>query len=94
MNQTETAVSTSTYVPVAALLTGINKPDHQQYFKTLSDKIKLRFKTHMAMLPARDCPNIKSAIEVLVSSILNGGNKRIYDWDEVKKNIYINKHTL
>lgn len=78
------------YLPVAALMTGINKPDHQQYFRALSDNIKARNKVHIAMLPARSCPSIKATVEALVSSVLNGDSSRIYDWDEVSYNsIYI-----
>lgn len=62
----------SNYLPVAALLTGINKPDHHKYFKSFADLLIEREHKHIAMLPAHDCPNIKSTIEALVSSIISG----------------------
>lgn len=73
-------VSGSAYLPVASILTGINKPDHHQYFKNLCDKLARRNGAHTVVLPARDCPNIKSTIEMLVSCALNKGqtnNKRV-----------------
>lgn len=67
----QNVVEGATYLPIAALLTGINKPDHHQYFKTFSNKMIARNNQHIAVLPARDCPNIKSTIEALVSSIIS-----------------------
>lgn len=61
---------------VAALLTGINKPDHYQYFKLLSHKMKRQKVAQTVFLPARDCPNIRTAIETIVSGILNDGKKQ------------------
>lgn len=67
----QNVVEGTTYLPVAALLTGINKPDHHQYFKTFANKMIARNNPHIAVLPARDCPNMKSTIEALVSSIIS-----------------------
>lgn len=67
----QNVVEGTTYLPVAALLTGINKPDHHQYFKTFANKLIARNNQHIAVLPARDCPNMKSTIEALVSSIIS-----------------------
>lgn len=74
-------VSGSVYLPVASLLTGINKPDHHQYFKNLCDKLNRRNGMHTVVLPARDCPNLKSTIELLVSCVLNKGRKHNYQDD-------------
>lgn len=74
--------SGSVYLPVASLLTGINQPDHHQYFRNLSDKLAQRNKFHTIVLPARDCPNVKSAIEILVSCALSNGRKYNYRDDE------------
>lgn len=35
-------------------------------------------------LPARDCPNVRTAIEILVSSILNNGHKQNRRNDDVR----------
>lgn len=74
-------VSGSNYMPVAALLTGINKPDYHQYFKTLSDKLMDQEKSRATILPARDCPNVKTAIENLVSCTINCGKRNNYRED-------------
>lgn len=70
------------YLSVAAILTGINKPDHFQYFKLLANEINKQKIVRTVFLPARDCPNIRSAIETLVSSILNDGRKHNYHDDD------------
>lgn len=67
-----------TLLRVAALLTGINKPDHHLYFKLLSNTICKKKIARTVFLPARDCPNVRTAIESLVSCILNNGRKHNY----------------
>lgn len=67
-----------TLLPVAALMTGINKPDHYEYFKLLSSTMSKKKIARTVFLPARDCPNVRTAIETLVSSILNNGRKHNY----------------
>lgn len=79
-------VSGSNYMPVAALLTGINKPDYHQYFKTLSDRLMDQEKSRATILPARDCPNVKAAIENLVSCTINCGKKNNYREDAFAPN--------
>lgn len=76
MDKSYSDVSGSVYLPVASLLTGINKPDHHQYFKNLCDKLTRRNGAHTVVLPARDCPNIRSTIEMLVSCALNKGRTK------------------
>lgn len=75
-------VAGSVYLPVASLLTGINKPDHHEYFKNLCDRLARRNGTHTVVLPARDCPSVKSTIEILVSCVLSNGRKNNYRDDE------------
>lgn len=73
----------ATYLRVAALLTGINKPDHYQYFKLLSQKMQKEKIAQTVFLPARDCPTVRAAIGVLVSTISNNGHKQIGEWQNV-----------
>lgn len=70
-------------LPVAALITGINKPDHYQYFKLLSSTLSKQKIARSVFLPARDCPNVRTAMETLVSCILNNGRKHNYREDTV-----------
>lgn len=67
----QNAVGGTTYLPVAALLTGINKPDHSQYFKTFANIVRHEEIGYVVVLPARDCSTVKSTIEALVSSIIS-----------------------
>lgn len=60
-----------TEIPTAALLTGINMPDHSAQFTTLSKKIKMNMSPHVATLPGSDCQNMKSLVENLVNQLIN-----------------------
>lgn len=86
-------VSGSVYLPVASLMTGINKPDHHQYFKNLCDQLIRRNGTHTVVLPARDCSNVKSTIELLVSCVLCNGRKHNYR-DEEEVNVCLTENRL
>ncbi|XP_055311868.1 origin recognition complex subunit 3 [Sitodiplosis mosellana] len=70
--------SDMTLLRVAALLTGINKPDHHQYFRLLSNTLNKKKIARTVFLPARDCPNVRTAIETLVSCLLSNGRKHNY----------------
>ncbi|XP_031627137.1 origin recognition complex subunit 3 [Contarinia nasturtii] len=70
--------SDMTFLRVAALMTGINKPDHHQYFRLLSNTMNKKKIARTVFLPARDCPNVRTAIETLVSCLLNNGRKHNY----------------
>lgn len=57
-------------LPTAAVLTGINQPDHYTFFKTFSDLIKQQIKSHVCIIQSRDCPTMKSTIETMVSGLM------------------------
>lgn len=67
---------------VAAVLTGVNKPDHHQYFKLLASTMRKKKIARTVFLPARDCPNIRTAMETLVSCMLSNGHKHNYQDDD------------
>lgn len=74
---------------MAAVLTGINKPDHHLYFKLLANTMSKKKIARTVFLPARDCPNVRTAIETLVSCFLCNGRKHNYQDDEMVRYIYI-----
>jgi origin recognition complex subunit 3 len=55
----------------AVLLTGVNQTDHLKQFETLSLQIANNCPSIITILQSRDCPTVKSAVEVLVSGIIN-----------------------
>lgn len=57
-------------VPTAALLTGINMPDHVAQFKGLSKQIKTSVTPHIACLYSQECQNIKYLVENMISQFL------------------------
>lgn len=78
----ETDVDGVSYLRVATLLTGINKPDHHQYFKLLASKMSKQKVARSVFLPARDCPNIRIAMETLVACLMANGHKHLYYGDD------------
>lgn len=71
-----------TLLRVAAVLTGINKPDHHHYFQLLASTMRKKKIARTVFLPARDCPNIRTAMETLVSCMLSNGRKHNYRDDD------------
>lgn len=63
-----------TNMPATALLTGINQPDHFHLFKTFADGICKMNNARVCIIQSRDCPNMKSAIETMVSGLMEGSN--------------------
>lgn len=57
-------------LPAAALLTGINQSDHEDQFQTLSQRINEQIKSSVAIINSRDAANLKSAVETLVSKVI------------------------
>lgn len=90
-NTTTNDSSDMTFLRVAALMTGINKPDHHQYFRLLSNTMNKKKIARTVFLPARDCPNVRTAIETLVSCMLNNGRKHNYrdETDVVRTEFFI-----
>lgn len=58
-------------VPAAALLTGINMPDHAAQFDTLAKEIKTKVTPHVTCLYSEDCQNLKQLIENMVNAFVN-----------------------
>lgn len=60
----------STNLQTAVLLTGVNQTDHLKQFSTLSSQITNNCNTIITILKSNDCPNLKSAVELLVSGFV------------------------
>lgn len=58
-------------MPTTALLTGINQPDHYKLFKTFSDLVHFDAQSLVSIIQSRDCPNMKAAIETMVSGLID-----------------------
>lgn len=61
----------STNLQTAVLLTGVNQTDHLKQFSTLKSQITNNCNTIVTILKSRDCPNLKSAVELLVGGFLH-----------------------
>ncbi|XP_023299678.2 origin recognition complex subunit 3 [Lucilia cuprina] len=57
-------------LPAAALLTGINQPDHLDQFDNLGQRINEKISASICILQSRDCSTIKSAVETLVHNFV------------------------
>lgn len=58
-------------IPTAALLTGINMPDHVAQFETLGREIKEKVSPHVTCLYSEDCQNLKQLVENMVDAFVN-----------------------
>ncbi|KAL5288502.1 ORC3 family protein [Megaselia abdita] len=62
-------------LPAAALLTGINQPDHEDQFNTLSQRIKETVKSSVAIINSRDATHLKNAVEALVYEVIENNDE-------------------
>lgn len=58
-------------IPSAALLTGINMPDHGAQFRTLTKQIRRQITPHVVCLYSQDCQNVKSLVENMIGQFIN-----------------------
>lgn len=84
---------TETNMPATALLTGINQPDHIQLFKTFAEQVRKADNARVCIIQSRDCSTMKSAIESMVSGLMeepcaSSAQKCESDNDEDEVNIY------
>ncbi|XP_067627663.1 origin recognition complex subunit 3 [Eurosta solidaginis] len=63
-------------VPAAALLTGVNQPDHLEQFATLTQRLLQTMCASVCMLQSRDCATLKSAIETMVYNFIESSEQR------------------
>nr|CAH7723359.1 unnamed protein product [Callosobruchus chinensis] len=63
--------TTGEEIPTAALLTGINMPDHGAQFSTLINQIKQTETPHVVCLQSQDCTHIKNMMENMISKFIN-----------------------
>ncbi|XP_013114410.2 origin recognition complex subunit 3 [Stomoxys calcitrans] len=68
-------------VPAAALLTGINQPDHLEQFDNLSQRISERISASICVLQSRDCSSLKAAVETLVYNFIESPQEDDEDRD-------------
>lgn len=67
----------SEFVPTAALLTGVNMPDHAAQFSSLCKQIKQTVSPHVACLYSEDCQNIKNLVENMMAQFINDVNSNV-----------------
>nr|CAI5833367.1 unnamed protein product [Callosobruchus analis] len=82
--------STGEEIPTAALLTGINMPDHAAQFAALINQLKQTETPHVVCLQSQECTHIKNMMENMISKFINA-DSLIEDEDEddhrtIKKN--------
>lgn len=75
-------------LPTSVILTGINQSDHYGQFDNLSLKIENSLPSHTAILPARHCSNIKSAVQKMVGCFIDN------DLNTEEQSIRQNQYTM
>ncbi|TDG43298.1 hypothetical protein AWZ03_010270 [Drosophila navojoa] len=58
-------------LPTAALLTGINQPDHLKQFETLTQRLHTQKAARVCVLQSRDCTTLKAAVESMVYNLID-----------------------
>nr|AAD32712.2 LATHEO [Drosophila melanogaster]AAD47349.1 origin recognition complex subunit [Drosophila melanogaster] len=71
-------------LPTAALLTGINQPDHLSQFTALTQRLHAQRAAMVCVLQSRDCATLKAAVETLVFGLVedNAEVEQMEDEDE------------
>lgn len=74
-------------LPTAALLTGINQPDHLRQFETLTQRLHAQQMARVCVLQSRDCATLKAAIESMVYNLMEvqsvqRENENLHDEDD------------
>lgn len=64
-------------IPTAALLTGINMPDHDAQFSALEKLIKQNVSPHVVNLSSQDCQTIKSLMDNMINQFINPSDDKV-----------------
>ncbi|KAL3882398.1 hypothetical protein ACJMK2_028742 [Sinanodonta woodiana] len=85
-------------IPTAALVTGVNTPDHGVMFATLVSLLKERVSPLVAILKSKDCQNVKNTISKTLSQMVDNP-QLLHDEDEkeeelTQKNLPLTLSTL
>ena len=70
-------------VPTAALVTGINTPDHDVTFSNLMSMVRDHVTSYIAVLKSKDCPNLRSIMTTTVAQIMDSADMMDDDEEEV-----------
>lgn len=69
--------TTTEILPTAALLTGINQPDHLKQFETLTQRLHALQAARVCVLQSRDCATLKAAVESMVHNLIEAQSAAI-----------------
>lgn len=72
----------SEILPTAALLTGINQPDHLKQFESLTQRLHAQQAARVCVLQSRDCATLKAAIESMVYNLMEVQSEILPSEDE------------
>ncbi|XP_039251159.2 origin recognition complex subunit 3-like [Styela clava] len=59
-------------IPAAALITGVNMPDHAGFFHQLSEEVSKTITPHVAVLCSKNCLNMKSLMRCIGQQLILG----------------------
>lgn len=66
-------------IPSAALITGVNMPDHTGFFNQLSEEVAKSITPHVAVLCAKNCPNMKSLMRCIGQQLILGESEDLHN---------------
>ncbi|XP_072912496.1 origin recognition complex subunit 3 isoform X1 [Hemitrygon akajei] len=59
-------------IPTAALVLGVNVPDHELTFQGLSDLLKQSVTPHVVCLPGKECTTVKQLLQKILVTLMGG----------------------
>ncbi|KAJ0055986.1 hypothetical protein NL108_017215 [Boleophthalmus pectinirostris] len=77
-----TAQIRASEIPTAALMLGVNVPDHDATFQSLSELLRRSVTPHVASLHAKECATLKHALKRVLERIMDGVGVALDDDDE------------
>ncbi|KAL5011062.1 hypothetical protein ScPMuIL_013367 [Solemya velum] len=69
-------------IPTAAVVAGVNTPDHSVMFATMVSLLRERSTPLVAILKSKDCPNLKSMLTKALSQLMDNPELMEEDLDE------------
>jgi origin recognition complex subunit 3 len=70
LQETDHSSSRVNEIPTAALITGVNTPDHGVMFTNLLDLLTEQVTPHLAVLKSKDCANTKQIMTKITAQLM------------------------
>ncbi|XP_072355884.1 origin recognition complex subunit 3 isoform X1 [Scyliorhinus torazame] len=76
-------------IPTAAVVLGVNVPDHEMTFQSLSDLLKQSLTPHVVCLQGKECTTVKQVLQKVLTNLMGG---TVNDKEEDEEDIHHSVH--